>query len=80
MFHDYTSVRAGGLISYGPDVESTWVRAGYFVDRILKGAKPSELPVEEPNTYTMLVNIKTATAIGITIPQSILLRVDEVVR
>lgn len=80
MFQDYTSVRAGGLMSYGPDAEATWVRAGYFVDRILKGTKPSDLPVEEPKAYTMQVNLKTAKTIGVTIPQSILIRADEIIR
>ena len=73
-------VLAGGLISYGPPVEEVWSRAGYFVDRLLKGAKPSELPVEQATNFRLVVNLKTAKALGIAIPQSILLRADEVIR
>jgi len=80
MFQEYASVRAGGLISYGPSPTDAWMRAGYFIDRILKGARPSELPIEQPNVYSMLVNMKTAKALGITIPESIRLRADEVLR
>lgn len=75
---EYT--RAGGLISYGTDLRDTYHRVGYFIDRVLKGAKPSELPVEQTATFDLVVNLKTAKALGITIPQSILLRADEVIR
>ena len=71
-------VRAGGLISYGPDQLATFGRTAYFVDRVLKGASPAALPVEQPTQYLLVVNLKTAKALGITIPQSILLRADEV--
>lgn len=72
-------VKAGGLISYGTSWDDTWGRAAYFVDRILKGAKPSDLPVEQVSTYRLVVNLKTAKALGITIPQSILMRADGVI-
>ena len=73
-------VRAGGLISYGPDLLATWGRTAYFVDRVLKGASPAGIPIEQPTQYFLVVNLKTAKALGITIPQSILLRADEVIR
>lgn len=73
-------VRAGGLISYGPDLAATFGRTAYFVDRVLKGASPAGLPIEQPTQYFLVVNLKTAKALGITIPQSILLRADEVIR
>jgi putative ABC transport system substrate-binding protein len=71
---------AGGLMSYGPGRRETWERAAYFIDRILNGAKPSELPMEEPRAYTLAVNVRTAKAIGMLIPQSILTRADEIIR
>ena len=73
-------VRAGGLISYAPDNLATFGRTAYFVDRVLKGASPAELPIEQPTQYFLVVNLKTAKALGLTIPQSILLRADEVIR
>ena len=73
-------VRAGWLISYGPDQLATFGRTAYFVDRVLKGASPAELPIEQPTQYFLVVNLKTAKALGITIPQSILLRADEVLQ
>ena len=74
------NVRAGGLISYGPDQLGTFGRTAYFVDRVLKGASPAGLPIEQPTQYLLLVNLKTAKALGITIPESILVRADEVIR
>jgi putative ABC transport system substrate-binding protein len=73
-------VVAGGFLSYGPMIADYYGRAAYFVDRLLKGAKPSDLPVEQATTFKLTVNLKTAKALGITIPQSILLRADEVIR
>jgi putative ABC transport system substrate-binding protein len=73
-------VRAGGLISYGPDLLGTFGRTAYFVDRVLKGGSPAGLPIEQPTQYLLVVNLKTAKALGITIPESILLRANEVIR
>jgi putative ABC transport system substrate-binding protein len=70
----------GGLISYADTEEENNDRAAAFTDRILRGAKPSDLPVEEPNKYMLIINLKTAKALGLTIPQSLLLRADEVIR
>lgn len=68
----------GGLISYGPDLAELFRRAAYFVDRILNGAKPAELPVERPAKFELTVNLKTAAKLGLTLPRSILLRADQV--
>ena len=73
-------VRAGGLISYGPDLIATFGRTAYFVDRVLKGASPASLPIEQPTQYFLVVNLKTAKVLSIMIPESILLRADEVIR
>jgi putative ABC transport system substrate-binding protein len=74
-----TYAKAGGLLSYGPDQADLWRRAATYVDRILRGAKPADLPVQFPTKFEMAVNLKTAKALGLTVPQSILLRADEVI-
>ena len=71
--------RDGGLLSYGPELVDISRRAATYVGRILRGAKPAELPVQLPTKYEMAVNLKTARALGLTVPQSILLRADEVI-
>jgi putative ABC transport system substrate-binding protein len=71
--------RDGGLLSYGPDPVDTWRRAAIYVDRILRGAKPGDLPVQFPTKFEMVVNLKTAKALGLVVPPSILLRADEVI-
>jgi putative ABC transport system substrate-binding protein len=74
------TVRAGGLISYAPVLTDHYVLAAAYVDKILKGAKPADLPVEEPTRYELIVNLRTAKALGLTIPQSLLLRAQEVIQ
>ena len=71
--------RDGGLLSYGVDQVENWRRAATYVDRILRGAKPGDLPVQFPVKYEMVLNLKTAKSLGLTVPQSILLRADEVI-
>jgi putative ABC transport system substrate-binding protein len=72
-------VKDGGLLSYGPDYLDEFRRAAPYVDRILRGAKPADLPVQLPVKFVMGLNVKTAKSLGITVPQSILLRADEVI-
>ena len=74
-----TFVRDGGLLSYGGDPVDLYRRAATYVDRILRGAKPAELPVQLPTKFEMVLNLKTAKALGLAIPPSILLRADEVI-
>ena len=73
-------IEAGGLITYGPDFAVMFRRAADYVDKILRGARPGDLPIEQPTQYVLVVNLKTAKALGITIPESILLRANEVLR
>jgi putative ABC transport system substrate-binding protein len=80
MFANKAYLQGGGLMSYGPDIVAAFHHAAYYVDKILKGAKPANLPVEQPTQFELVINLKTAKALGITIPQSILIRADDVIQ
>jgi putative ABC transport system substrate-binding protein len=79
VYHTSVFVRDGGLLSYGNDLVDVYRRGASYVDRILRGEKPGDLPVQLPTKLEMIVNLKTAKALGLTVPQSILLRADEVI-
>jgi putative ABC transport system substrate-binding protein len=80
MFGEGAHVEAGGLMSYAPNYNDLFRRAATFVDKILKGRKPADLPVEQPTKFELVINLKTAKQIGLTIPQWVLTRADRVIK
>ena len=80
MFGNRERVEAGGLMSYGADIADSYRRVAYYVDRILKGAKPADLPVEQPMKFELVINLKTAKQIGVTIAPEVLARANRLIK
>jgi putative ABC transport system substrate-binding protein len=80
MYNNREAVDAGGLMYYGTDLANSYRRVAYYVDRILKGAKPADLPVEQPMKFDLVINLKTAKQIGVTIPPEVLARANKLIR
>ena len=80
MYHNSEFVEAGGLMSYAPNIADLFRRAADFVDKILKGTKPADMPVEQPKKFEFIINLKAAKQIGLTIPQKVLARADKVIK
>jgi ABC-type uncharacterized transport system substrate-binding protein len=75
-----TFVQEGGLMSYGPDIRQLFEQTASYIDRVLKGAKPGEVPIERPRHFYLVVNLKTARTLGVTIPPSLMIRADQVIQ
>jgi putative ABC transport system substrate-binding protein len=78
--HGWEFAESGGLLGYGPNLNELWGRAPRFVDKILKGAKPADLPAEQATKFELVINLKTANALGLAVPPSLLQRADEVIQ
>jgi putative ABC transport system substrate-binding protein len=80
MYEERRFVQAGGLMSYGPNVANLYRRAATYIDKILKGSKPADLPVEQPMKFELFINLRTAKALSLAIPDSVLFRADDVIK